>query len=377
MFCDGSPDKLKTVCLKKYSFIAVLAFCWSFVFAQDPHPNPTANFEVSNLCYGSITSFSNTSTSILPPTFEWTIWQEGNAVPIYTSTATSINFQFPAKTTYTVLLTVIYYVTATHSHSDDTYRTIYIDSVPVANFDMKECHGRFTDLSSCCTSYTWNFGDGTTSNLKSPVHTYPNANTYTVTLIAGNGTQTDTMVKEVTPYANLITGNFNVTHDQDTVRFQSLDDSLKAAFVDWEWDFGDGNDLDVYGVAGWKVSHHYERFERDTFYVVSLREADQCFFVENEKTVFIKGLGKDVKGTSVFPNPVENGYLNIESAKKDQLTEIRVIDFLGKKLENVSILDKPYGYYVLLNDLAEGLYIVQVVFTDEVKNYRILNAKRN
>jgi hypothetical protein len=45
----------------------------------------------------------------------------------------------------------------------------------------------FTNTSVGATTYAWDFGDGNTSSTTSPVHTYSNSGTYTVTLTATNG----------------------------------------------------------------------------------------------------------------------------------------------------------------------------------------------
>jgi hypothetical protein len=52
-----------------------------------------------------------------------------------------------------------------------------VHSVPVASFDVLNILGRlqfaevmFTNTSMYATSYLWDFGDGNTSNLISPVH---------------------------------------------------------------------------------------------------------------------------------------------------------------------------------------------------------------
>ncbi|MBX7238353.1 MAG: PKD domain-containing protein, partial [Bacteroidia bacterium] len=44
----------------------------------------------------------------------------------------------------------------------------------------------FTNSSLNATSYQWNFGDGGTSTVATPTHTYNSSGNYTVTLIASN-----------------------------------------------------------------------------------------------------------------------------------------------------------------------------------------------
>lgn len=71
-------------------------------------------------------------------------------------------------------------------------------SSPDANFTVNMTTGdtpltvRFTDTSAGNpTSWSWSFGDGTTSTEQHPAHTYSAAGTYTVTLTAGNTAGTD------------------------------------------------------------------------------------------------------------------------------------------------------------------------------------------
>ncbi|MDD4372763.1 MAG: PKD domain-containing protein [Bacteroidales bacterium] len=54
-------------------------------------------------------------------------------------------------------------------------------------------------------SWLWDFGDGNTSTLQNPSHTYNNAGSYTVSLTIGNGTSTDTEIK--TAYINVSGGS--------------------------------------------------------------------------------------------------------------------------------------------------------------------------
>ncbi len=363
--------------INKIILTILICFIFSNTRAQGDDPLPIADYEVDNLCFGSVSNFTNTSTALLNPVYLWIIYQQGNAVPIYTTSATNMSFLFPVKTTYTVTLRVTNYKSAVDFHLDTVSRNITIDNSPLANFDFETCHSKFANLSCCTNSYLWDFGDGTpTSTLTAPVHSYTAFVNYTVTLIAGNGTQSDTFALQIFPYANAVTGNFNVVNDIDTVRFNAvlptLDDSLKAAFWDWEWDLGDGTTYDLYAQAGWNINHRYQRYEKDSIYNVSLSVKDLCFTGSSLKKVLIKGLGKNVTSTYVFPSPVVYGYLNVESNEKDKLMEIKIIDCLGKKLDNLTVWDKPYGYYLWIGNIASGVYTVQLVFTDRVENHKIV-----
>ncbi|MFA4848471.1 MAG: PKD domain-containing protein [Methanoregula sp.] len=55
---------------------------------------------------------------------------------------------------------------------------------------------QFTDASTGpVTLWSWTFGDGNTSTVQSPQHTYPNAGTYSVSLTVSNGTGTNTLTR--------------------------------------------------------------------------------------------------------------------------------------------------------------------------------------
>ena len=60
---------------------------------------------------------------------------------------------------------------------------------PAFTFELNGLTATFTNLSTNATDYTWNFGDGATSNEENPVHTFPGPGNYDVTLNASNNGQ--------------------------------------------------------------------------------------------------------------------------------------------------------------------------------------------
>jgi PKD repeat protein len=83
-----------------------------------------------------------------------------------------------------------------------TYRTATAPAAPVASFTASPTSGpaplavQFTDTSTGSpTSWTWNFGDGTSSTSQHPSHTYTAAGTYTVSLTVANAIGSDTVTK--------------------------------------------------------------------------------------------------------------------------------------------------------------------------------------
>ncbi len=72
---------------------------------------------------------------------------------------------------------------------------------PVCNFsisDTSSCTGiiNFTDISTNgSNNWLWNFGDGTTSNLQHPTHTYQSNGNFSVKLYSSNAYGTDSLIK--------------------------------------------------------------------------------------------------------------------------------------------------------------------------------------
>ncbi|TXB67090.1 PKD domain-containing protein [Vicingus serpentipes] len=85
---------------------------------------------------------------------------------------------------------------------DDSSITISVLDTAISNYNYASLGGgayQFTDMSSNANTYYWDFGDGDTSTIQSPTHTYLTANNYNVclTVTDSNGCNVNTSCQTV------------------------------------------------------------------------------------------------------------------------------------------------------------------------------------
>ncbi len=203
---------------------------------------PVASFtkSVSTGCSPLTVNFNNTSTQTNSASYQWSF---GNGT---TSTLTNPTVQYTDSGNYTVTLVT----TNASGCSDSTSQQIHVDLSPKAiatTTDTLGCSPHtavFTNSSINATSYTWNFGDGTTSTTSNPTHTYANTGNYTVTLIVSNAAGCrDTLVLPQTIQVNqtpmaAFTPSATSGCSPLTINFNNQSsDTINANFA---WNFGNG-----------------------------------------------------------------------------------------------------------------------------------------
>ena len=133
--------------------------------------------------------------------------------------------------------------------------------------------------------WSWDFGDGNTSTLQNPLHSYAMEGTYQVclTITDSTGTCDDTYCEEIIVLANPTGGDCESdftysSNDLLTFDFEGymLDTSLQAA--SYHWDFGDG----TWG-SGQFITHTYQP-TGTTFYTACLTTT--TFFTGGDSCVF-------------------------------------------------------------------------------------------
>ena len=96
-----------------------------------------------------------------------------------------------------------YFITTTDSKGCTDTLTVHLgvqpNSLPVAGFTFNSVNAlaTFTNTSTNASSYFWDFGDFSNSNIVSPTHTYSTGGVYTVQLVAINSCSNDTLVQMI------------------------------------------------------------------------------------------------------------------------------------------------------------------------------------
>ncbi len=171
--------------------------------------------------------------------YNWTFGDGG------TSTLPNPTYTYAAQGTYTVRLII-----TTSSGCTDTLTipdAVRVGSKPVADFlaaPIPVCGTQpvyFTDLTTpAADEWFWDFGDGGTSLLQNPTHSYSDTGYFTIRIIATNNGCPDTLIKtnyvHVLPPIAIFTP---VPNCNNRLQFSFTDQSI--APLTWEWDFGDGS----------------------------------------------------------------------------------------------------------------------------------------
>ncbi len=146
---------------------------------------PVADFTAPLLvCTGvPVTLTDNSTLSAGDPVVQWQ-WQVGGET--FTQSSATVTFAAGAGS-----LPVTLSVTTASGCQSSVTRQIAVRETPTVSFSyqasaLQPLRVNFTGTTSGATGVTWDFGDGQTSDLTSPVHAYSSGGIYEVTLAARN-----------------------------------------------------------------------------------------------------------------------------------------------------------------------------------------------
>ncbi len=171
-------DGTYTVTLIIQNDCGTSSFTDDVVIATPPTANFTANQTVG--CAAHTVNYTSTSSSNTV-SYNW-VFQGGNPS---TSAAANPIVNYSTPGTYTVSLSVS---NGQGTNNKTLINFITVNASPVASYTYNQSGLTFSfaNTSTNATSYIWDFGDGNTSVLLNPVHTYTTAGNYIVKLTADN-----------------------------------------------------------------------------------------------------------------------------------------------------------------------------------------------
>ena len=233
--------------MKNIKLYAMIILFLGILFSGQANAQCTASFTAQSNSNGTV-SFTNTSVANSPYTVY--SWSFGDGTSSYLTNPTH---------QYTINGWVGVCLTAYDSLSN--CQTSFCDSVFVSGASGATCNVSIgaqsnggssmyfypSQPTSNITSYNWWFGDGGTSTLSNPTHTYANAGTYTVSLVAvfANGC-VDTVYTTVTiPNTPTCNAQFAYTYGSGGLVYfvnQSTPvGNSSTPWISYYWSYGDGS----------------------------------------------------------------------------------------------------------------------------------------
>jgi gliding motility-associated-like protein len=182
----------------------------------------------------------------------------GDAALLVASGATDYFWSNTAQNTATNIISnvtgdsTVYVIPSTNGCRGDTiFANLSTYPQPVPDFSPTTvCQGiptEFQDLSTIpggsIVGWSWNFGDGTISNLQDPTHTYGSAGTYNVTLRVTSDNGCESVLQQSVRVENVPQADFdftNVCFGSPSAFTDNSNVNPPASIVNYAWKFGDG-----------------------------------------------------------------------------------------------------------------------------------------
>lgn len=199
----------------------------------DVYEFPQADFQPSVLVGCGPISIEFFDNSYCADEYNWN-FNGGNPS---TSTAQSPIISYNTPGLYDVSLTV------TNPLGQHTYTTsVEILDTPTAGFSnaINGLSAAFINSSANGGTYSWNFGDGNTSNEQDPTNEYMECGDYTVSLTVSNDCGSDTFVESISVY-ELPTANYSQSVNSGCGPLNVLFSDQSDCAVSYSWTFDGGN----------------------------------------------------------------------------------------------------------------------------------------
>lgn len=252
-----------------------------------------------------------------------------------------------------------YYYVGLYTYNSETNCMDYFDKLLLVGEEGKDCEAVFyyksdptsrsvqfnDDSRGDVVSYIWDFGDGTTSTDKNPVHNYTNNGWYYVCLTVTNSQGISNMTCKDVQVGEGCRANFIYSLDNNTrtVKFQ---DQSYGSPSEWKWNFGDS-----VGVS--TEQNPVYTYQEPGYYVVQLDIKNQngceaiyvgMFAIGLDTTTLTAGFAFVVDTTGSKPSGYPVDYYGTSNGNTSKTKWTFGAGKAGGKAENETTLRPAYVY---------------------------------
>lgn len=241
---------------------------------------------------------------------------------------------------------------------------------PVASFSytVQEPLVQFYDSSSSAKTWYWEFGDGYFSDLKNPVHNYPQFGKYftclSITDSCGSGQYCDTVY-----FCHPPNPRFSYLANGHLVSF--TDSSFSP--VSWYWSFGDDFFSDLQN-----PTHYYKNPGTYNVCLTSKNICNQQTFCDS---IVFQANGVETKNgeeVTIYPIPAKDhlniGWLNPQPGSG----EINIINSQGTVVFKKGITVTSNGYHdeIDITEFSSGFYYMRMITNNVtiLKNFIVIKT---
>lgn len=328
--------------------------------------NPAVSFSFPlNICAGIPVQFISSTTNAT----EYLWFFEGHG----TSTEANPTITFQQGGFYDVTLQV--------KNNNNCINTFTIENIPVfdaptiifttQSFLDNPLRMQFNNFTSGATSYEWNFGDGNTSSLAQPTHTFSQAGEYLVSLKAISANNCESLFSQIvgvgTLKPNISLNELHFENKQIKLTLENKGNTLLnnlQIFVE----IADTTFIETYTstVARAEIVDYTlqtiisdEIIAKSKYFCVkvlpkpSVQDIDlsdnrKCFNLSNRLFVY-----------EPYPNPTQNEVKIAFTAPNSGEVTFRITDMLGKSIVKTGLVSQGYNEELLdVRGFAKGMYVI-------------------
>lgn len=322
-------------------------------------PLPAVDFTAEVVCDGSPTTFRNSSTISSGAIVSY-LWDFGDGT---SSIEREPVKQYLNNGTYMVKLTVV----SDNGCQANIVKPVTVNEFPVANFSSQDaCIGSPVTMSnnssyaSGALTYSWNFGDGSTSDLTSPSHLYNEPGVFPIKLVVSTelGCK-DSLIRYVEVFAAPV-----IDAGQDTTISKGFNVQLFArGGFNYNWE-------PIAGLNNSNIANPIASPLETTTYTVTAIDENGCtssdqvtVFVENDYRLYVSNVltpdGNGVNDTWIIKNIENFGECNVY-----------VFDRWGEEVYSQKGYKNDWNGYRGADILPDGTYYYLISFENSSKQYK-------